>query len=216
MLTSRPTSAAISSTSSSESDWVTVLGAPRPISIVISFGTGTPSAWERSLTVMPDSTVTGPVGGATGVFSFGLTSVRSRAWRPSWRGRAAPVSITTRRLRRPPVAPWRGRIGRLGLFGRSAIRVSVDPCQLGIDPHPLPQRAVEGAPRGRPLEAGQAPARVDTPAGALGRGGEHPVVRHEPQELGLGRLPPAACAGSDRVAHGSICDARPAEGRVGA
>jgi hypothetical protein len=44
MLTSRPTSVPISWTSSSASDWVTVFGAPRPIRIVISFGTGTPSA----------------------------------------------------------------------------------------------------------------------------------------------------------------------------
>ena len=91
----------------------------------MSFGIGTPSACERSLTVTPDSTVTGPVGGATGVFSFGFCSCWSRRWRPSWRGRAAPVSITTRRLRRPAGAPWRGRIGRLGLFGRSAISAQV-------------------------------------------------------------------------------------------
>src|SRR5919204_591704 len=157
------------------------------------------STWPMIVT--PDSTVTGPVGWTTSRGCFGRASARSRAWRPSWRGRAAPVSITTRRLRRPPVAPWRGRIGRLGLFGRSAIRVSVDPCQLEIDPHPLPQRAVEGAPGRCPLEASQARAGVDAPPGALRRRREHAVSGDEAPELGLRRLPAAARAGPDGNRH---------------
>src|SRR5438874_1437039 len=82
-----------------------VLGAPKTISILMISGIGLPSAWERSLTVTPDSTVTGPVGWTTSRGCFGRASARSRAWRLSWRGRAAPVSITTRRLRRPAGGP---------------------------------------------------------------------------------------------------------------
>ena len=64
--------------------------------ILISWAAGTPSACERSRTVTPDGTVTGPVGCA-GVACLGLGSVRSRGWRESCRGRAAPLSMTTRR-----------------------------------------------------------------------------------------------------------------------
>ena len=53
-------------TSSSESDWVAVRICPRFMRILMIWGIDTPSACERSLTVTPDSTVTGPVGGATG------------------------------------------------------------------------------------------------------------------------------------------------------
>ena len=72
-----------------------------------------PSACERSRTVTPDGTVTGPVGATTSCFSrFGAASRRSRAWRGFGR---LPLSMTTRRFR--PGAPWRGRIGRFGLLG---------------------------------------------------------------------------------------------------
>ena len=48
-----------------------------------------------------------------------------RCGRALWRGfgRFVPPSITTRRLR--PGAPWRGRIGRLGLFGSVSHQRSV-------------------------------------------------------------------------------------------
>ena len=122
MLISRPTSAAISSTSSSESDWVTVFGAPSAIRIVMIFGTPTPSACERFWTVTPDSTVTGPVCGTTSRGCFGCRGGSSRRWRESWRGRPAPLSITTRRLRPELGAPWRGLSGLFGLFGPFAVR----------------------------------------------------------------------------------------------
>ena len=141
---------------------------------------------------MPDSTVTGPVGWTTSRGCFGRCSAaRSRAWRLSCLGRAAPVSITTRRLRRPGGAPWRGRIGRFGLFGRSAIRVSVDPCQPGIDPDGRFQGAIEGSPVGGALEAREPPARVDAAAGAALRVLEGSVPGDKPQQLGLRRLPAA-------------------------
>jgi hypothetical protein len=60
----RLTSVAISSTSSSLSDWVAVRW-PRPMRILMISGIGTPSACERS-TLTPDSTETGPVGGGAG------------------------------------------------------------------------------------------------------------------------------------------------------
>ena len=63
---SRLTSVAISSTSSSLSDCVAVRIWPRPIRILMISGIGTPSACERSRTLTPDSTETGPVGGAAG------------------------------------------------------------------------------------------------------------------------------------------------------
>ena len=96
---SRSISAAISSTSSSDSDCVTVFGVPIFIRILMISGTFWPSACERFWTVIPDSTVTGPVCGTISRGVFGWRGVSSRRWRESWRGRPAPVSITTRRLR---------------------------------------------------------------------------------------------------------------------
>jgi hypothetical protein len=119
MITSRSNSEAISSTSSSGSDCVAVrISFSSFMRYVMIRGIGTPSACERSRTVTPDCTVTGPVGGAVGCCCFGRASWRSRAARAS-RWRAAPPSITTRRLR--PELPPRGRIGRLGLLGPLAM-----------------------------------------------------------------------------------------------
>ena len=64
--TSRSTSVAISSTDSSLSDCVIVTISPSPIMILMICATVIPSAAERSLTLTPDGTVTGPVGAATG------------------------------------------------------------------------------------------------------------------------------------------------------
>ena len=119
---SRETSVAMSSTSSSESDCVAVRIWPSPIRILMSSGIGTPSACERSLTVTPDSTVTGPLGGGAGGWrGGGGADPRSRGWRP-WL-RAPPPSMTTRRFR--PAEPPRGRIGRFGLLRPSAISPQV-------------------------------------------------------------------------------------------
>ena len=97
------------------------------------------------------------------------------AWRLSWRGRAAPVSMTTRRLRRPGRRPLAGRIGRFGLFGPLAMsRVSVEPRELGIDPHGRSQDRLKALRSARPLEAGEPPARVDAPARRLRRGSSTP------------------------------------------
>ncbi len=71
MMISRPTSAAIISTSSSESDWVAVRIWPRLIRSLMICGIAMPTACERSLTVTPDCTFTGPVGATTGAVDLG-------------------------------------------------------------------------------------------------------------------------------------------------
>src|SRR5437764_929701 len=116
---SRPTSVAISSTSSSLSDCVAVRIWPRPMRILMMFGIETPSACERSRTLTPDSTETGPVCGGAG----GRGSRRWLSWRAcrcSREGRAPPWSMTTRRRRPPGPPPPRGRSGRVGRLGRHA------------------------------------------------------------------------------------------------
>src|SRR3954452_7744385 len=139
---------------------------PRPIITLMMSGTVLPIAAERSLTVTPEGTLTGPVGGATGCFG-GRASWRSRAWRAFSRGLLAALSITTRRLRRPVTAPWRGLIGRFGLFGPLAICVSVKPSQRRIDAHGLSKDSAEGRSRRCALEAGQPAAGVDAPSRQL-------------------------------------------------
>src|SRR3954453_9140350 len=150
------------------------------------FGAGTPIAWERSRTVTPDSTVTGPVIGATSRGVFGRAASRSRCCCRASRGRAAALSMTTRRFRRWPAPPWRGRMGRFGLFepGSFAIRwSSVEGCQFLTDPDGLPERAVERTPRKRALEAGEPAAGIGPATGVQGRRNEQAVLRHEPQNL---------------------------------
>src|SRR5207245_3900266 len=163
--------------------WVIVTGFPRLTMSMMIFGAGTPSAWERSRTVAPDGTVTGPVGATASRGCFGRWS-RSRAWRAASRGRSAPVSMTTRRFRRPAGAPWRGRSGRFGRPERdsSAMCVSVKPRECRIDFHGRPQHAVERSARAGPLEALQAPAGVDAPSGPLRGGLQHAVPRDEALE----------------------------------
>src|SRR5207253_9509064 len=126
------------------------------------------------------------------------TSPRSRAWRESCRGLAAPVSITTRRRRPGPPAPPRGLIG---LFGRSAIApLSVEPREARFDLHRLAKRPRERPPRDRALEARQPPVRVDAPTGVGGPRPRQPSLpSDEAQELRLGRLAAAAGARPDRA-----------------
>ena len=121
IVTSRSSSAAISSTSSSESDCVAVCISPRPIMILMICGIGTPSACERSRTVTPDWTVTGPVGGGDlRARCFGSRRGRVVAAAAPWRGPRTRrrLSMTTRRLRRP------GRRRRAGGAGGSVCSVS--------------------------------------------------------------------------------------------
>src|SRR3954470_22792377 len=66
MTTSRSTSATISTTDSSLSDYVMVTISPSPIMILMICATVIPSAADKSLTLTPDGTVTGPVGATTG------------------------------------------------------------------------------------------------------------------------------------------------------
>ena len=114
IVTSRFSSAAISSTSSSVSDWVAVFIVPRFISSLMICGIATPSACEKSRRVTPDSTVAGPVGGATSRGCLGPRSAgRSDGrWRWPVPGRPLPWSMTTRR--RPLGPPPRGLIGLFG------------------------------------------------------------------------------------------------------
>src|SRR5512138_3098870 len=143
---------------------------------------GTPSAPERSLTVTPDSTVTGPVGCAGACGRAGAWADRSRAARVS-RPRAAPPSMTTRR-RRPPGPPPRGRIGRFGLLGPSAIRpLSVDAGESGAGGHLDPERAPERAPGERVLEALEPAAGVCAAAGKQPSLRQHAGHRREADEL---------------------------------
>ena len=74
----------------------------------MSSGIGTPSACERSLTVTPDSTVIGPVGGGAGP---GEAGAARRATVAGLRPDCAPPppSMTTRRFR--PPGPPRGESG---------------------------------------------------------------------------------------------------------
>src|SRR5436190_8014175 len=206
MLTSRLTSVAINPTASSESDCVIVTISPRPIMILMIWAAGTPSAWDRSLTDTPEGTVTGPVGCGPGC-DFGRGSVRSRACRESWRGLAAPLSMTTRRLR-PPGA-WRGRTGLFGRFPfefpfESAISVptSVESGERLIDLDGPLQRSGKAPVGDRALEADQPTACVDAPARLLGTGCQFALTGDETNQLVLGRLAAAPDTGPDgRLAH---------------
>ena len=79
---SRSSSVPMISTSSSDSDCVAVRIWPSPMRILMSSGIGR-RACERSLTVTPDSTVIGPVGGGAGAWrGCGGALERSQACRP--------------------------------------------------------------------------------------------------------------------------------------
>ena len=161
IVTSRSSSAAISWTSSSVSDCVAVFIVPRFISSLMICGMATPSACEKSRSVTPDSTVAGPVGAAT---SRGWRGPRSAGrslgrWRCPVPGRPPPPSMTTRR--RPFGPPPRGLIGLFGLPLAIWSGSSVETGEIGVDAHGSAQDAVERSARRCPLEARQAPTRVN-------------------------------------------------------
>ena len=112
MIISRPNSRPISSTASSLSDTVTVTASPWAIMNPITLAGETPSRSPRSLTVMPDGTLTGPVGSSGSRLGSGLGPPRSRRM-PGLR--PACASITTRRL--VDCAPRRCRATRAGWPG---------------------------------------------------------------------------------------------------
>src|SRR6185503_6186164 len=164
--------------------------------ILMIWDIGTPSAPERSFTVTPDSTVTGPVGGGAGVRGAACWE-RSRAARAS-RPRAEPPSITTRR-RLPPCPPPRGRIGRFGLFGPSAMRpLSVEMRERRLDADGSPQRAGERATSHRLLETRRLTARVHAAATGGLPHAQHAVPCREPDELALRRAAAAPDTGPER------------------
>src|SRR6266540_2349115 len=104
-------------------------------------------------------------------------------------------------------------MGRFGLFGPDSFaitRSSVEGCQRRFDADVLPQGAVEGATRGRALEAGEPPAGVSAASRLVCTRNESALLCHEPQELALGSLPPAADAAPDRVGHAAgVCSSEP-------
>src|SRR5215813_12475510 len=109
--------------------------------------------------------------------------------------------MTTRR-RRPPVPPPRGRSGRFGLLPPLAMfATSVKAPQLRPDADVLPQGAREHSALGRALEAREAPARVDAPAGFVAAGDENSGACRKPQQLALGRAPAATGATPQRDAY---------------
>ena len=93
----------------------------------MSFGTGTPSACERSRTVTPDWTVTGPVGGDDLARLLRLARRRAVAALARVLARAggtavdddAALAAAGRR------APGAGLIGLFGLFGSDSVRHSM-------------------------------------------------------------------------------------------
>src|SRR5713101_5088234 len=72
--------------------------------------------------------------------------------------------------------------------------VSVEARECRIDGHRLPEHAVERAPRPRPLETLEPPARIDAAPGEHPPLGQHSVLRGEPQEGRLRSLPSTAGA----------------------
>ena len=162
---SRSSSVPISSTASSVSDCVMPTSSPRPIIVFWMTAVETLSVVARSFTVTPDGTVTGPVG-ATASSRLSERSPpprpRPRPWlRVSRAGRAAPVSITTRR-RRPAAAPL-----RCGRERRGGSEPGVPGPGLGRAPPP----SLTPGPSTRPPPAGLEPW--------AGRRGEQVQTRQE-------------------------------------
>src|SRR5438128_606324 len=109
--------------------------------------------------------------------------------------------MTTRRLRRWPAPPWRGRIGRFGLLDPESFAItssSVETGQGRLDFDGLAERAVERPACGGALEARQPPAGVSAAPRPALAGNELPLVGDEPEKLRLRSLPPAADAAPDR------------------
>jgi len=176
----------------------------------------TPMACERSWTLTPDSTETGPVGGGAG----GRGSRRWLSWRAcrcSRVGRCPPWSMTTRRRRPGGPPPPRGRSGRFGLLpplamalpnvlsprgdgsAGAACSISVKTSQLRSHAHLPPQDAGERAARRRALEARDAAARVGATARLGAAGDEIAVAGREAEQFALRRPPTAARAGPQRL-----------------
>src|SRR6185437_14784314 len=189
---SRLSSVPISSTASSVSETVSVTISPRPIISVMILAGEIPSASARSLTVMPDGTLTGPVGASGSRLGSDRGAPRSRRWaglRPAW------ASMTTRRL---PLgeAPRCGRGARPGCAGlssegavafapnsrrislssagSSAIYLSILPRGIpppGIDTPRAREDACLPRRRGRPPRPPSAPAHAAAGAGRSRRTG---------------------------------------------
>ena len=198
IVTSRSTSEAISSTSSSESDCVAVRIWPRPIRILMICDIGTPSAADRSLTVTPDSTVTGPVGcaGACGRAGACCGAVARSA-------RVAAACRAALDHDAPAPAPL-AAAARADRTVRSVRAVSHQTVQCrcaraqGSTVTFGTQRPRERAARDAPARSTRAGRQVYAPRpGSVPSRRQHAVHRREAPKLGLRRTAAAADARPD-------------------
>ncbi len=141
IVTSRSSSAAISSTSSSESDCVAVFIWPSAISILMICGIETPSACEKSRSVTPDSTVTGPVGGDDLARCPRPALDRAIAGTLALAGAGAPAAA----FDHDAALPVAGAAASSWSDGSTAWHESssVEPRETGVDDHGSAQRSVE-------------------------------------------------------------------------
>ena len=94
-----------------ESDWVMVTISPTSIMILMICGHRDAERRGELLDGGARVDLDGPGRLNRGLLLLAAASGVSRGARESWRGRFACESMTTRRLRRPPVAPLRGLSG---------------------------------------------------------------------------------------------------------
>src|SRR2546421_8749988 len=95
-------------------------------------------------------------------------------------------------------------MGRFGLFGPDSFAItssSVERCQFRFDSDVPSERPVESPPRRRSLEAREPAAGIGASPRLIHARHELPIPRREAQELALRRLPAAADATPDRLAH---------------
>ena len=172
--------------------------------ILMICATVIPSAAERSLTLTPDGTVTGP--GRRGDGLLPRLDVRRGAAIARLAAVAAALiaAVDDDAALAPGGASARANrsVGLVGLvchqLGRFPSASSVVAREIRLDDDGPAQHPVEAARRHRALEAREPPARVDAPAGNRAADLQASVHRAEAHELRLRRLATAARAGSLR------------------
>ena len=161
---------------------------------------GMPSACEKSRSVTPDSTVTGPVGGATsrGCLGCGRPGGRRAAGAGPAPGRPPPPSMTTRRFRFPGPPPPLGLIGLPPGNPASSMSSSVEPREPGLDADGSAQRSVEAAMRASRARSRRAGGTCRRPGP-----GPAPAARTPLAPRGSAGAPPAAPSGRSPRRSGS-------------